>query len=291
MSEQLVQVTDVKATLGEGPIWYREQLYWVDIIEKRVYIYNPSLDSVRHIQLDKMVGTVVPRSAGGLVVALEDGFYAVDERDGEATLLASAEADNPSTRFNDGKCDPVGRLWAGTMGLKGEKGIGALYMLDAERQVHTRLTDVTISNGICWSHDHTTMYYIDTPTQEVVAFAYDNKTGEISDRRVVVTFDRSEGGPDGMTIDAEGNLWVALWGGWAVVCVDPNSGERLHKVDVPCAHVTACAFGGEGLTDLYITTARTGVDEDALKEQPLAGALFKTSIPSVRGVPSMAYAG
>lgn len=283
-------VTDTRATLGEGPIWLGEKLAWVDIIEKRVYVYNPETGEERRYQLDEMVGTVVPRESGGFVVALEKGMAFLDDETGAVETISGARATSSGTRFNDGKCDPAGRFWAGTMGLGGEPGMGALYVLHPDGRFEKKVEPVTISNGICWRADAEVMYYIDTPTQQVVAYEFDNATGAISNPRAVVEIDPSEGGPDGMAIDADGNLWIALWGGSAVVCHDPETGKRLHKIEVPASRVTACAFGGADLQDLYITTARVGLSPEELEEQPLAGSLFITRAP-VRGVPSFSFAG
>ena len=283
-------ITATRATLGEGAIWYGDALYWVDITEKRVYIYDPKSNSERMIQLDSMVGTVVPRKQGGLAVALQTGFALLDSETGETTPIADPEADKPHTRFNDGKCDPKGRFWAGTMAIKEGPNQGALYMLDGKGNVSKKVDNVSISNGICWSLDARTMYYIDTPTYQVVAYDYDNETGDISNPRTVIEIDRSEGGPDGMTIDERGYLWIALWGGYSVVCHDPNTGKRHAKVDVPAANVTSCAFGGDDLSDLYITSARQGNSPEALEKQPHAGGLFRVNV-GVRGVPAFAFEG
>ncbi len=289
MSE-LIPVNQTRATLGEGPIWYNDRLYWVDIVLRRVYIYEPQSDTQRSIQLDSMVGTVVLRSGGGLVVALQSGFAFIEEESGAVTPIADPESDLPNNRFNDGKCDPTGRFWAGTMALSGGGTSGALYTLETDGRVTRRLGGIGISNGICWSQDATTMYYIDSPTQHVAAFDFDPETGEISRRRVVVEIPKAEGLPDGMTIDERGFLWIALWGGWGVVCHDPVTGRRHAKIDVPAAHVTACAFGGEELGELYITSARDGLSEQDAREQPYAGGLFRTNV-GVRGVPSFTYRG
>ncbi|HEX6972640.1 MAG TPA: SMP-30/gluconolactonase/LRE family protein [Limnochordia bacterium] len=280
-------VTDVQSTLGEGPIWYGERLYWVDILEKKVHSYAPDRNEVRTLQLDQFVGTVVPRRRGGLVVALQNGFAFLAE-DGTVTPIADPEADKPDNRFNDGKCDPAGRFWAGTMPMDEQRPVGSLYMLDLQGQVHRKLSGVTISNGICWSDDGKTMYYIDTPTHQVIAYQFDMDSGEIRDPRTVVTIDPRDGAPDGMTIDERGYLWIGLWGGYAVVCYDPASGRRVAKLDVPVARVTACAFGGPDLGDLYITTARVGLSEADAAREPLAGRLFKTRV-DVKGVPAFAY--
>lgn len=287
---QPVPVTSVVATLGEGAIWYGSNFFWVDILGQKVHRYDPVKDEHQQIDLPECVGTVVPRASGGLVVALQHGFAHVDLESGQVTPLGDPVDPRPETRFNDGKCDPAGRLWAGTMGFNSEPGLGSLYMLDTDGTVQEKIPGVTTSNGICWSLDATQMYYIDTPTHEVWAFDYDVKSGEISNKRTVVTFEQGKGAPDGMTIDADGNLWIALWGGRAVVCHDPNTGERLHQVDLPCDQVTSCAFGGADLDELYITTARVGYSEEKLAEQPLAGRLFRVKV-GVKGVPAFAYQG
>lgn len=283
-------VTDIVSRLGEGPIWYREKLYWVDIVGKRVHVYEPASRSARTIEVGYMVGTVVPRLAGGLVVALENGFAFLDEDSGAVTPIIDPEADQPGNRFNDGKCDPAGRFWAGTMSLHGKARAGALYMLDREGMAHERLEGITTSNGICWSLDYRTMYYIDTPTQEVVAFDFDMAAGLITNARSIIKIDAAEGHPDGMTIDERGHLWIALWDGGAVVCHDPTSGRRLAKVEVPASRATACAFGGPHLDELYITSASVGLTDEQRQQQPLAGRLFRTNV-GVGGVPAFAFAG
>lgn len=282
---ELTLVTDVRCTLGEGPIWYEGVLYWVDIVERRVHSYRPSTGRVQTMQLDSMVGTVVPRASGGLVVALETGFAFLDPETGAVTPITDPESDKPGNRFNDGKCDPRGRFWAGTMSYEEAPNRGALYMLDIDGRAHLKVTDVTTSNGIAWSLDEKTMYYIDTPTYRVDAFDFDPNTGAIANRRTVIEIPKEEGNPDGMTIDANGNLWIGLWGGSAVACYDPRTGEKLASIPVPASKVTACAFGGDDLKDLYITTARVGSETE-----PLAGRLFRIRL-DVAGIPAFAYAG
>lgn len=289
MSE-LRPLNETRATLGEGPIWYNDRLFWVDIVERRLYTYEPKSDTEQVTQLDSMVGTVVPRASGGLVVALQTGFAFVDEESGRVTAIADPEADKPDNRFNDGKCDPAGRFWAGTMAVSGGGTPGALYTLETDGRVTKKLEGIGISNGICWSHDRKTMYYIDSPTQHVAAFDYHPETGEISNRRVAVEIPKSDGLPDGMTIDERGFLWIALWGGYGVVCHDPLTGRRHAKIEVPASQVTACAFGGDDLEDLYITSAREGLSDEILRDQPFAGGLFRTRV-GVKGVPSFAYQG
>ncbi len=169
-------------------------------------------------------------------------------------------------------------------------GAGSLYRLDTDLSVHRVLGDVTVSNGLAWSFDRRTLYYIDSPTRVVSAFDYDDEAGTITGRRVAVTVPEELGSPDGMTIDSEGKLWVAHWGAGAVCRWDPDGGHLLEKIDVPAAHTTSCAFGGEDLGDLYITTARSGRSREDLEAQPLAGGLFRVR-PGARGVPAFEFTG
>lgn len=291
--ETLELVLDIKATLGEGPSWDAEQqlLYWVDIPNQHIHIFNPQDGSDHILTMPSSVGAVVPRASGGLVAALKDGFYAVDMETGETQLLArSPDADDPykGLRFNDGKCDAAGRLLAGT--LSGERHVSKLYRLQNDLRVETLIEGVSISNGIAWSPDHRTMYYVDSPTKEVVAYDYDLDTGVISNKRVVIKTPEDQGVPDGMTSDAEGMLWVAQWGGYRVNRWNPYTGECLQSIEIPAAHVTSCVFGGVDLNDLYITCARDGLSEEQLQAQPQAGGLFRVRT-HVQGMPTYAFQG
>ncbi len=286
----VVPVLESRALLGEGPVWHENKLYWVDIAGKAVHVYDPESEHDHVIQLDQEVGAVAPRQGGGLVAALENGFALLDLDTGKTTMIVDPEEGDPRTQFNDGKCDPAGNFWAGTMGRKEEQGLGSLYMLRPDGTYEKRISGVTISNGICWDRDGTTMYYIDTPTQVVVAYDYDLSSGNIQNPRVAVQIDPQEGQPDGMTIDERGFLWIALWGGSAVVCYDPTTGKRIDQVELPVSLVTSCTFGGDDLQDLYITSARIGLNENELAKQPLAGSLFKTRL-KVKGLPASLYMG
>lgn len=284
---------DAQVQLGEGPVWdaRSNRLYWVDILSHRVHVHRqgePASDGM--IELTPYVSSIVPRRSGGFALTLQDGFYGYDPAGDELTRLAEVEASMPGNRFNDGKCDPAGRYLAGTMSMNDEPGRGALYSLDAGHAVHTLVDDVSISNGLAWSADGATMYYIDTPTQCVFAFDYDLASGAVANRRVAAEIPEEEGSPDGMTIDAEGMLWIAHWGGWQVSRWNPATGEKLLAVPVPAAQVTSCAFGGERLDQLYITTARIGLGEAELAGQPHAGGLFCAAV-GVRGLPTNLYAG
>ncbi len=286
-------VLDARALLGEGPIWdvRRQALYWVDIAGGKVHIFDPTTGQDRAIDVGQPVGTIVPRRNGGALVALRDGFAALDLETGALTMIADPEAHLPQNRFNDGKCDPAGRFWAGTMRLAEDRtGAGSLYRLDPDLTVHKMWSNITVANGIAWSHDATTMYYIDTPTRMVVAFEYDLATGAIANPKPVISTPDGPGFPDGMTIDAEGMLWVAYWDGWRVVRWDPATGEALAVIELPVQRPTAPWFGGPDLDVLYITSARVGLSEEALQQQPHAGGLFAAR-PGVRGVPAFEFAG
>jgi sugar lactone lactonase YvrE len=288
MQKDCELVLDAKAELGEGAIWHSPKgvLYWVDIDPGLVHIYDPRNGENRTVPVGQPVGTVVPRARGGVMVAMRDGFASLDLDTGQLTPIANPEKDLAGNRFNDGKCDPGGRFWAGTLGKSG----GSLYRLDRDLSVHKVFGGVRTSNGIVWSEDKTKMYFIDTPTQEVAAFDYDDETGEVKNRRVAVKVPEKLGHPDGSTLDAEGNLWVAHWDGWNVTCYDLKSGEPILTIRLPVSRVTSCAFGGDDLRTLYVTSARTGLDAKSLAEQPLAGGLFKC-VPGVAGVPAEEFRG
>jgi len=214
---------------------------------------------------------------------LQNGIYALDITTGSKKLIVNPEKDLPNNRFNDGKCDPSGRFWAGTMSTIDEKKVGSLYRLNADSTIHKMVENVSISNGIVWSKEKTKMYYIDTPTQKVMAYDYNNKTGDISNAEVAVDIPTELGSPDGMTIDGNGNLWIALWGGNAVGCWNPETGKLVTKVQVPAKNVTSCAFGDDDLGTLYITTAREDNSPEELEKYPYSGGVFKIR-PGVRGV-------
>ncbi len=284
-------IIDAKATLGEGPCWdaSNNRLYWVDIIEKKIHIFDTITNKNEAISVDYLIGAVVARESGGFIAATQNGFYAVAEN-GEQTLIADPESEQPHNRFNDGKCDPAGRFWAGTMHIDEKEPSGALYVLGKDLTVKKALDNITISNGLAWTSDMKTMYYIDSPTKQVAAFDYDVDSGEISNKRIVVTIPDGEGIPDGMTIDADGNLWVAQWGGYKVSKWNPKTGERLGEIAVPAKQVTSCVFGGEELNELYITSARRGLDEEELAAYPHSGSVFRVKT-DVKGGETFLFKG
>ncbi len=277
---------DGKALLGEGPIWdaRTQTLYWIDILNKRIYAEGNVL-----AQLDDFIGCIAPRNSGGLVLATRFGFASLEVDSGALTSLGSPENEPANNRFNDGKCDPRGRFLAGTMDLGESDPTGSLYSFDG-KSITKLLGNVTISNGMTWSPDHKTFYYIDTPTRKVRAFEYDMETGAIAGPREAVYVPESLGWPDGMTSDGHGNLWIAMWGGAQVTKWNPNTGQLLEQIPVPAKNVSSCIFGGKNLNELYLTSARKGLDEATLVEYPLTGGVFRIET-NVEGMPTFEFTG
>ncbi len=291
ITERLELVLDAKAEIAEGPLWDQEKqlLYWVDILGKTINLYNPAADENKVIQLEKMIGAVIPvKNQQKFLAALEDGLYLIDAETAETEFLVNPESNTEETRFNDGKCDPKGRFWVGTMDLEENRELGTLYCLDQDLNLEEKVKEVKISNGLAWSLDNKTMYYIDSPTKKVFAFDYDLETAEISNRRVLIKFAKGEGVPDGMTIDAQGKLWIAHFGGAQVSRWDPKTGEKIDKVELPVSNITSCAFGGKNLDELYITTASVGLSEEEKEEQPYAGGIFRYQA-EVRGLEAVKF--
>lgn len=276
-------VTQDKAILGEGPLWDdREKvLWWIDIVGKKLQRFDPSNSTNTTFDLPEKPGTVVLAEDGRLVLALQSGFYWFDPKTEKLTFIANPDEDQPETRFNDGKVDPAGRFWAGTMeDAETGKNIGSLFSLQ-NGDCTKHFSGIGVSNGIVWNKAADTMYYIDSPTRNIDAFDYDKESGAISHRRTVFKITPEQGYPDGMSIDSDDNLWICLWSGWGFIQADPRSGQLLRTIDLPVRNVTACAFGGENLQDLYITTARKGNDEHELEKQPDAGGLFRVHVDVV----------
>ena len=270
------------AVLGEGPVWddERGRLLWIDILDGLVHTFDPSDGSDTSVGVGRPVGAISLRTDGGLVLAMADGFGLSGPGGADVELVAPVGAEDPSIRFNDGKCDPAGRFWAGTMAYDETPGVAALYRFDPDRRVQEMVTGVSISNGLAWSADGRTMFFSDTPTRRVDAFTFDAETGAIADRRPFLDLGDVPGFPDGMAIDAEDCLWVAFWGGSAVRRYRPDGTPDL-VVDLPATNVTSCAFGGADRRDLFITSARDGLAPEQLSTEPHAGAVFqcRTDVP------------
>ena len=282
-------VVHTRAEVGEGPIWDpgTENLLWVDITGAAVHRFDPATGQNHRMDVGIDVGAVAVRASGGLVLAAADGFRALATDDSQV-LLAEVEADNPAMRMNDGKCDRHGRFWAGTMAYDeaGPAGLGKLYRLDPDLSVRPMVDGVSISNGIDWSPDDRLMYFIDSRTQRVDVFDFDLDDGAITNRRTLVEMNSSIGLPDGMTVDANGDLWLALWGGSRVVHCAPDGSVR-GTIRFPVSQTSSCAFGGADGQDLYVTSAARGISEDT---EPAAGSLFRAR-PGAIGQTPNSFAG
>ncbi len=291
LNPEVKLVLDAQNILGEGSIWNHktQELWWIDIEGQTLNTYNPKTDVSRTIDVKERIGTVVPSQDGlSAILALQTGIWKMDMKTEEKSMLTMLESDTANIRLNDGKCDPAGRLWVGSMHLNQIEHAANLFQVtETEQQVSfKKMQDsVTISNGIIWSLDEKTMYYIDTKRGNVRAYDYDKSTGDISNERVVITVSDTLGYPDGMTIDHEGMLWIALWNGNCVSRWNPNTGELLQTIPVPAHNISSCAFGGENLDILYITSAKVDMTEEELKAKPNSGGVFKV-VPGVKGVKS-----
>lgn len=283
---QIEPVGTLRSQWGEGPIWWNNALHYVDIEGHHVHRYDPATGEEKTWGAGERVGTVVPRKSGGFVIAGDSGMKFLDEATGKITAIPNAnpEADKPKNRFNDGKCSPDGRFFAGTISLVKKTGDARLYRLDPDLTLHEAFGPVTNSNGIAWSLDGKTAFYIDTPRKEVLAFDYD--AGQLRNLRSVISTAHLESSPDGMTVDAEGNLWIAFCHGACVACFSPVTGAELRRVELPCLETTACAFGGPDLADLYVTT---GVHRSVAEAD--AGRIFVVRGLGVKGVAAFAFAG
>ena len=282
-------VLDAHATLGEGPVWDADGavLWWVDIEGRRIHRFDPATGADTSVETATMVGAVALREGGGLVAALADGIWMVDLDTGAASPFVGL-GEPPDVRSNESKCDPAGRLLVGTMAFD-YLPIGSLYSVEADGSVRRLLGELSIANGMAWSADGGTFYYIDSPLRRVDAFDYDLASGAIAGRRPYLTFDDRVAKPDGMSIDAEGGLWIAFWDAAEIRRYGPDR-ELDVVVRVPAQQVTSCAFSGPDLRDLYITSATTGLSAEALAEQPHAGGLFHVRAP-VPGVLPHRFAG
>lgn len=284
-------VLKTEATLGEGPVWDHRtnQLYWVDIVNKIVNRYDPTLEQNSTFNIGQDVSCIVPRESGGFLLGVREGLASVEANINDFKLIVEKKA--KGIRFNDGKCDPVGRFWAGTIADDVREGSASLYCLHTDLNLELKIPKVTISNGLAWTADGKKLYYIDTPTRQVVSYDYNIESGNIENKKVIAEIDPQMGFPDGMTIDAEGMLYVAMWEGGKIIRINPVTGALLEGIEVPGAKlVTSCTFGGDNLDELYITTARLGLSDSDLKGQPNAGSLFNFR-PGVKGLPASFFRG
>jgi len=286
-------VFETKAIIGEGPVWsvQERRLYWVDIPEKKVHIFNPEGRSNLTYALPQMVTSVRPRKAGGLLLTLRKSVAYFEPSTGQLDILPDPEEDKPGNRFNDGKCDRQGRLWAGTMGdVDWDAPVGSLYRFDASAKLTRMEEGICCSNGLGWSPDGKTLYFAESFRYKIHAYDFDPATGNLSNRRVFAALDPSSGAfPDGLTVDAEGFVWSAQPVFGRLVRYHPSGAiERI--IELPVSRGTSCAFGGKNLDVLYVTTMRGTLSEEQLAEEPLAGSLLALR-PGVQGIAETPFAG
>lgn len=271
--------------LGEGPVWVaeRKSCLWVDIENCMLYEYNWLKKSVKSWRFDYKTALVLPGNNGCLILGLNRSVARFNPETEKLEWLVNVESELTENRFNDGGCDSRGRLWIGSMDMGFKEGAGSLYCIDEQLQVHKKLDKVSISNGLVWSLDNTRLYYIDSPTQVVKSFIFNEDSGEINFEKNVIVIPKKFGTPDGMAIDEEGMLWIAHWGGFGVYRWNPLNGKLIDKIEVPAPNVTSCAFAGENLDHLVITTARQDMSKNELFKYPGSGDVFYAKT-LVRGV-------
>jgi sugar lactone lactonase YvrE/DNA-binding IclR family transcriptional regulator len=277
--------------IGEGPVWLEKtgRLLWVDVLAPAVLIGNPADGTYRSVPAPEVIGCIVPRRRGGFVAASRSGFKAVDLDSGTFTALVATESDLPSNRFNAGKCDRLGRFWAGSMSLAAAPNKGTLWRLDPDGGAHAMATGIHVSNGLGWSPDDRRFYHTDTPKREIYVYDFDLASGTIENRRVFARVPEDAGFPDGIAVDAEGFVWSAQWDAWRVTRYAPDG--RIDRVlHLPVPRPGSLAFGGPGLTTLFITSARARLSAAQLAEAPLSGSVFAFEA-GVAGQPTVAFAG
>ena len=271
--------------LGESPMWHAERkcCYWADIENGVLFEYSWLFKTTRTWKFNKRLGLVREGKANQLILGLDAQIAKFDLVTEELTHLTSIELPTSGNRCNDGACDSLGRLWVGTMDLQHKKDAGSLYMVDHTLEIHRKVSNTSISNGIAWSPDNKRLYYIDSPTQVVRSFIFNEPSGGILFEKNVIQIPSEMGTPDGMSIDEEGMLWIAHWGGFGVYRWNPNNGKLLDKINLPVPQVTACAFAGENLDQLVITSARENLNVEDLKKYPESGNVFYSE-PGVKGL-------
>ena len=289
-------VVDARATLGEGPVWdpERDLLWWVDILAGRVHAFDPASGRDEAIEVSQAVGALALRANGGLLVLGQDSILALDPETRVMTPLLAFAREEPPRRTNDAKPDPAGRLWLDRMPFDHAAGMGSLRRLEANLRLTPILTDLTIPNGLAWSPAGATMYFVESMSREITAYEFRADAGEISGPRPLIQVGPAVGlpdgaVPDGLTVDAAGFVWAAIWNGGCVIRVSPE-GAIVGRVDLPVSQVSSVAFGGTDLSDMYVTSAREDFTAaDALRE-PIAGGLFRVRT-GVRGLPPHRFAG
>lgn len=284
-----INVYPAQNILGEGPVWsVKEQaIYWVDIDGKKIQRYSPTTKNYETFSMPIKVTLLAFRKTGGFICGTENGFYFWDADTQKMDFITHPESGKKESRFNDGKVDQMGRLWAGTMTSQG--ATSSLYRMDGDLSVTTMVSNITISNGIGWSPDKTIMYYVDSLRYVINAFDFDIWHGTISNQRPFVQLDTDFGVPDGLTVDREGYVWCAIYDGWKVMRYDPF-GRASAEIKMPVSRPSSCAFGGKDLDELYITSISEGLSAAQKAQEPMAGDLFMVKM-QVKGIAEPEFSG
>jgi sugar lactone lactonase YvrE len=285
-------VVDAKAALGETPVWSaaENRLYWIDCIAGAIHRYDPVVagDTLMQIEVEGYLGAISLRAQGGLLVLAGKALWTLDAGSTTPRRLAEVEQDMPDNLVNDGKCDPAGRFWFGTMHAAESEATGALYRFDGAEVVKVDQGFIC-ANGMGWSPDGNTFYLVDMMPGNVLAYDYNPATGTVRNRRTLFSIPDSEGMPDGLCVDSEGGIWVAHWDGWRISRWSPE-GSRLQTLEVPVQRPTCPVFGGPDLATLYLTSSAADLPTESLARGPLSGALFAIDA-GVPGVPIAEFAG
>ena len=272
---------DARATLGECIRWdaHEKLIYWVDIPGKKMHRYDPASGHDDSVDLPQEMGCFAQDERGGFIAGMRSGYARINRFGGDITLLTSPDYNPTRARFNDGRCDAAGRFWAGTMWEPRDKAGAHIYCLEADGRFSAKANPVILSNGVTFSADNKTFTLADTPNHVLWAFDYDIDSASLSHQRVLRTFDPSQGRPDGACVDAEGNVYIAIFAGGRIEKISPK-GKLLAVIELPVPNITCCTFAGEDLQTLYITTARTRMTDEQLAAKPEAGGLFALRMPS-----------
>jgi sugar lactone lactonase YvrE len=290
IDESPKNILTARARLGEGPCWHSQKqlLYWVDIYNHRVHEFNSTTGEQKFFDVGEVVGCIAPAKTNRLIMALRHRLAFLDTSNGEVTRIIDVETEKPSDiRLNDGKCDPAGRFWFGSMSTSGPRA--RLFRYDPDGSLHVVLTGLTVSNGLGWSPDQKTFYLTDSPTKKIYAFDFDVASGDINNQRVFAAIDIDSGVPDGLTVDRDGCIWSAIWDGWCVVKFDPT-GTEMARISMPVQRPTCCVFGNQDLATLYITSASVGLSEEEIQKSFYSGDLFSFTT-NTSGMPTYEFAG
>lgn len=292
MTASIECIAPIGSVLGEGPVWDERTgtLYWVDITAPALYATDVATRQTHRWPMPERIGAIGLRAGPGLVAALKSGFAFIDLPAGTVRQIADPEPDRPGNRFNDGKVDPLGRFWAGSMDDAMREASGHLYRLDPDLSVERFEIGFLVTNGIDWSTDTATLYFTDTDERRIYAYAFEPERGSLSARRVFAEVPADCGYPDGLTVDAEDHVWGAHWGGGRVTRYRPD-GSIERVLEFPAPLTTSCCFGGPRLETLYVTTASFNLGDAALRAAPLSGGLFAVTGLGVRGRPSTRFRG